>query len=244
MLAHSGPAAYETQDMLGKYLLMHFCTDEEIAQAVPGNIPQVMHLPLRCAQLVSGFTNQKNRALDLGCAVGRSTFELAREFAEVCGIDYSREFIAAAIQLKQHGRLEYWQKDSGDNGKTRIAITPQVDRSRVSFQQGDATALPSSLHGFDAVLLANVLCRLPDPVACLSRMDKLVTPGGVLVMTTPFSWLPEYTPREHWIDGIQGVAAQLPEFELLHTEEIPFLIREHARKFEYIITLASVWRRK
>lgn len=244
MLAHKGPAAYESQEMLHRYLLMHFGTAEELAHGVPVGLPPAVHLPLRCAELVCHYAREKHRALDLGCAVGRATFELAREFRDVRGIDYSREFIAAATQLRQYGRLDYWQKNSGADGQLRTAFAPGVDYARISFQQGDATALPASLHGFDAVLLANVLCRLPDPAACLSRMDRLVAPGGVLVMATPFSWLPEYTPRERWINGIGGVAALLPEFDLLYTEDLPFLIREHARKFEYIVTLASVWRRK
>jgi hypothetical protein len=71
-----------------------------------------------------------------------------------------------------------------------------------------------------------------------------VKPCGVLVMTTPFSWLEQYTTRERWLDGISAVAQVLSEFELVAQEELPFLIREHQRKFEYIVTLASVWRRK
>jgi 2-polyprenyl-3-methyl-5-hydroxy-6-metoxy-1,4-benzoquinol methylase len=35
------------------------------------------------------------RALDIGCAVGRSSFELARNFKEVVGIDFSHRFVLA-----------------------------------------------------------------------------------------------------------------------------------------------------
>lgn len=35
-------------------------------------------------------------ALDVGCAVGGSTFELARAFTQCLGIDYSHGFIEAA----------------------------------------------------------------------------------------------------------------------------------------------------
>jgi len=37
------------------------------------------------------------RALDLGCAVGRSSFELAREYQEVVGIDISQTFIDGGL---------------------------------------------------------------------------------------------------------------------------------------------------
>jgi 2-polyprenyl-3-methyl-5-hydroxy-6-metoxy-1,4-benzoquinol methylase len=36
------------------------------------------------------------RALDLGCAVGRSSFELTRYFDRVVGLDYSARFIQVA----------------------------------------------------------------------------------------------------------------------------------------------------
>ena len=90
-----------------------------------------------------------------------------------------------------------------------------------------------------------------DPVkvtqACLERMQgshALVKPGGILVMTTPLSWLEEYTPRSRWMNGREAIAQVLSEFDCIHQAELPFLIREHRRKFEYIITQASVWRKK
>ena len=35
-----------------------------------------------------------------------------------------------------------------------------------------------------------------------------------------------------------------PDFELLRRRDIPFLIREHARKYQLGIAEAGVWRRK
>jgi hypothetical protein len=41
-----------------------------------------------------------SRALDIGCAVGRSSFELARGVKEVVGIDFSASFVRACNDLK------------------------------------------------------------------------------------------------------------------------------------------------
>lgn len=244
-------STYETQEMLGKYLMMHYGNDNDISASRPLAslpFPQVVHLPLRCAELVQQFASGTRRAMDLGCAVGRSSFELARQFDEVVGIDYSREFVAAATVLRKKGEMIYWRKDSGAEGAQAVArVDLSIDRNRVCFEQGDACDIAPYYQGFDAVLLANVLCRLPEPMRCLERMQgqgALVAQGGVLVMTTPFSWLEEFTPRENWLEGVSAVKKALHEFELIHQEEIPFVIREHARKYEYIITLASVWRRR
>jgi putative 4-mercaptohistidine N1-methyltranferase len=238
---------YETREMLNRYLLMHWGSDADIAAGAPEGIalPQVVNLPLACAQLVTRFASGRARALDLGCAVGRAAFELARDFAEVLGIDYSHEFIDAADALRRDGVCGYARKEQGDLEIPLTArVDPAIDRARLRFEQGDACALPPDLQAFDAVLLANVLCRLPDPAACLARMQELVAPGGVLVMTTPFSWLEQYTPRERWLNGVADVARHLPGFALVHEEELPFLIREHRRKYEYIVTKATVWRRR
>lgn len=223
-----------------------FATDSEIFVNAPR--PDVKNLPHYCAELITANTTSRNRVLDLGCAVGGSSFHLAHDFGEVIGVDYSDEFIRAATLMQQQGALPYQRKDSGTKfSSLTAAVDASIDRTRVRFEQGDACAMPLHLSGFDAVLMANVLCRLPDPEAALERMqgsNALVKPGGTLVMTTPLSWLEEYTPPARWLNGIRDIARILTDFELLHQEQVPFVIREHARKFEYIVTEASVWRRK
>lgn len=52
-----------------------------------------------------------------------------------------------------------------------------------------------------AVLAANLLCRLPDPSVFLRRLPSLIKPGGVLVLVSPYSWLPAWTDRQHWLGG-------------------------------------------
>ena len=54
------------------------------------------------------------RALDLGCAVGRASFELARHFDHVDGVDFSARFINLGVQLNNEGVLRYAITDEGD----------------------------------------------------------------------------------------------------------------------------------
>ena len=47
------------------------------------------------------------------------------------------------------------------------------------------------------MLVANLLCRVPDPAACLAAMsgpDGLVKKGGLLVVTTPCRYVSVTTP--------------------------------------------------
>ena len=68
-------------------------------------------------------------------------------------------------------------------------------------------------------------------------------------MTTPFTWLEEYTPPANWLgDGAVDSFAEMrkalePAFVLDRQWDMPFLIREHARKFQYSIAQASCWQR-
>jgi hypothetical protein len=68
-----------------------------------------------------------------------------------------------------------------------------------SAGQGDACALSKDLSGFSVVHGANLLCRLPNPLDFLTALPRLLVPGGLVVLVSPYSWLSQYTPREHWL---------------------------------------------
>ena len=213
--------------------------------------------PVRCVREcvdVGAATN--GRALDLGCAVGRSTFELARICREVVGIDYSQRFVDAAETIRVRGKLAYRRTDEGDLTTALEANLPEgVDAERVRFEQGDAMALREGLGEFDVVLMANLIDRLRSPKSCLLRLRELVKTGGQLVLTSPYTWMAEYTPREAWLGGfeakeerrltLEGLREVLgADFEFRGVRDLPFLIREHARKYQWSVAQASLWGRK
>ena len=61
--------------------------------------------------------------------------------------------------------------------------------------RGDACNLPLDIGQFDCVLAANLVDRLHTPQSFLDRLSSLVAPGGILVITTPYSFMTEFTPR-------------------------------------------------
>ena len=72
-------------------------------------------------------------ALDIGCSVGRITFELAKRFNQVVGIDISHRFIDAANKLKVHGKLDYVVQTEGSLTSQHMAeIDPDIVSS-ISF---------------------------------------------------------------------------------------------------------------
>jgi putative 4-mercaptohistidine N1-methyltranferase len=243
---------YESDAALEQYLLFHFGTPEQICPLLP-EARTACGYPARCVNepLRLFMPKGKGRALDLGCAVGRSSFELRRHFDEVVGIDFSHRFIAAAQEM-QHKRVVTVRapREGSATDELLLELPRDLKTDHVQFEQGDACHLRSNLGSFDLILMANLIDRLPDPAQCLARLADLVTPGGAVIITSPYTWLEEYTPRAKWLDGdARGTLSALrellaPAFDLHHTLDLPFLIREHRRKYQWSIAEASVWERK
>ena len=188
------------------------------------------------------------RALDIGCAVGRSSFELSRLCAEVIGVDFSQAFIDAAEEIRKAEEVSLLRYGEGDLGSEISVCRPQeCYPDRVKFELGDAMNLRTDLGEFDVVHAANVLCRLSQPALFLDRLPGLVKPGGQLVMATPCSWSEEFTPQENQPEGttLDFLHSHLDDsFELELEKELPFVIRDHARKFQVSTSQTTVWVRK
>ena len=248
---------YDSERGAAEYLLFHY--GAKGLRPPPGWAdPGALEFPARCVNQTLDTTRlpAKARALDLGCAVGRSSFELARHCAEVIAIDFSQQFIDLANRLRQRGSLGYKSCEEGELTRARRAVVPpDIDRRRVKFEAGDAMRLRMDLGEFDVVFMANLIDRLGEPLRCLERLPKLLRPGGQLIVASPYTWLPGYTPRAQWLGGfarggrpVRTFAALRrilsPHFTLALRLDVPFLLREHARKYQLGISEASSWVRR
>ena len=240
---------YETDPLLHQYLLFHYGAAEDQLPYAFGPHDALFY-PVRCVTEFMPAIGQVARALDLGCAVGRSTFELARWSREVIGIDLSNRFIAAAQTIQQTGGIEIQILEEGSRQTSVIReLDAALDRNRCRFLVGDALNLPLSLGSFDLVLAANLVDRVPDPIKLLAELKRLIRPNGHAILASPYTWLEEFTPRENWLahaseQTLNRVQRLLePELSLIAVKELPFLIREHTRKFQWSVAQASVWKR-
>jgi putative 4-mercaptohistidine N1-methyltranferase len=240
---------YETQRLVDEYLLFHYGQDREILPWENGPV-SALGFPVRTVTELQPANAEATakRALDIGCATGRSSFELSKMFREVIGIDYSHAFIQAAQTLQSSGQLPYQITREGLLTEPLTARLPDnIHPDRVTFQQGDAMNLPDTLGTFDLVHAANLVCRLTEPLRFLSRLPSLMNPGGHLLLTTPCTWLAEFTPPDRWptgstFDWLKEILS--PDFTLVLQKDLPFLIREHARKFQWSVALGTVWQRR
>ncbi len=221
----------------------------------------VENYPAKCASIVLEYMKNKKRgrALDVGCAIGRSSFELARGFDEVIGLDFSTRFIQEAERLKNNeilryaipteGELEaYYEVQLRDFGLMDVA-------HKVTFWQADACNLKPLFSGFDLIFAGNLIDRLYDPLKFLESLSQRLDDNGMLILTSPCTWQEESTPKEKWIGGyrrdgetvstLQGLEHILEQsFRLIDTQEIPFVIQETARKHQHTVAQMSVWEKK
>jgi 5-histidylcysteine sulfoxide synthase/putative 4-mercaptohistidine N1-methyltranferase len=214
-----------------------------------------------CAEHAIAFSTAtpQKKALDLGCATGRASFELARVFDEVTGIDFSARFIQVGVAMKEEGHIAYERVEEGDiksrQTHTLAAYGLEASAKRVQFWQGDACNLKSHFTGYDLVLATNLIDRLYEPERFLATVHERLNRHGILILTSPYTWLEEYTQKEHWLGGrydengdpvfgIDGLKRVLSaHFELLETFDVPFVIRETARKYQHTLSQMSVWKK-
>jgi putative 4-mercaptohistidine N1-methyltranferase len=244
---------YEDDALLSAYLLFHFGTRADLLAGSPAANrvpPEAFDFPSHTVEFFRNAVGLEpgGRALDVGCAVGRSTFEMVSRLGvvEAIGIDFSASFVEAANQLQRGDSLSLRRASENHLGES-VTVSAPMATGAASFEVGDAMALREDLGAFDFVHAANLLCRLPEPAKFLKRVPDLVKPGGFLVIATPCTWMETFTPIENQPPGatLEFIAEHLEaHFERLAVEEIPFAIREHARKVQISTAQTSLWQRR
>ncbi len=221
----------------------------------------VENYPATCAKLCLSYMKDrvKTKALDIGCAIGRSSFELAREFDEVTGVDFTARFIKLATKMKEEGSIGFTLPIEGEIVEYKNSSLKEFDlqneAQKVSFWQADACNLKPIYHGYDLIFAGNLIDRLYNPKKFLENIHKRLNHKGMLILTSPYTWLEEFTPKDEWLGGykkdgenfttLDGLSEILDKnFELVDTKDIEFVIRESARKYQHTVAQMSVWQMK
>lgn len=247
---------YETDELVSQYLEFHY-GEEHFG---------VENFARRCGEICNeaadreGLTGDSSKVLDIGCAVGRTSFELGRAFGSVDALDFSARFINAAVELQQNGIKRYTMKTEGslvDFKEIRLDALGYIESApRCHFMQGDACNLSDKYSGYNLIFAGNLIDRLYSPRQFLSTIHEHLNPGGLLVLTSPYTWLEEYTEPDQWLGGfkdnvgenfttLDGLKETLGgHFELVEEpRDVPFVIRETARKFQHTLSQMTIWRR-
>jgi SAM-dependent methyltransferase len=149
----------------------------------------------RLAPLLIGFGGLADgeRVLDVGCGTGSLTFALPTfaSLAAVIGIDATEPFVAAA--------------------RARNADP------RITFDFGDARALPYADASFDRAYSSLVLHFVPDAARAVAEMRRVVRPGGTVVAAVWDNYGGQPFTRILWdIAGVLDPTLERPFFRPLN----------------------------
>jgi 5-histidylcysteine sulfoxide synthase len=219
---------YETDSLCEQYIRFHFASYETFPTTCGKKCIEIME------KLNINKANYKN-ALDLGCAVGQTSFYLADKFKNVNGVDYSKRFIEIA---KERTQMLGLQNVNFFNGSV-------LELNEIDLPKNNVL-----------VFCGNLIDRVENPYIFLKDIANYVEKGGLLILTSPYTWLENFTPKENWVGGyvtnaeimttLKGLEIALKDdFELHSYEDVEFLIPD-TPPFMYQLTSAhmTVWIRK
>lgn len=242
---------YETDRLLSEYAEFHYGSEYF-------GVPNFSKALVDLARPY--FLSQCKKALDIGCASGRASFELARDFDAVTGIDFSARFIGHGVLLAEQETLRYVLTEEGELVEYKSCHLADLGLAdfahKVEFFQGDACNLKPQFTGYDFILAANLIDRLYNPTRFLNAIQERINKGGVLMIASPYTWLEEHTPKAEWLggfkkdgeswrtlDALKAILGQ--QFELVREPvEVPFVIRETRHKFQHSLSEATLWRKR
>lgn len=243
---------YETDELVSQYCEFHYGDD---VFGIPNFAKAVADVAL-----AGSSEGARGRALDIGCSVGRSAFELARVFDAVDALDFSARFVQVGAQMQRLGRIRYERKEQGDlttfQERTLADMGIEDSMNHINFMQQDACNMKARFTGYDLVLAANLIDRLRQPSRFLQDIATRILPGGYLVIASPYTWLEEFTPKENWIGGfkrdgepvttLDGLQEHLGAHFTLTGEplKLPFVIRETMHKHQHSLSEVTIWKKK
>lgn len=207
----------------------------------------------RCLQAGLNLFEKKPTlpALDVGCAVGRSTFEVAQHCNGLTlGIDPNFSLLRVAQKVLREGRVSFPLKRTGIVYERHEFEVNMPASQNVDFWACDGAALPFSNKTFHFISALNVLDTVESAAKLLHSISASMADNGQLLLSTPYDWAPP-VPINNWFGGHaqraqhQGsseavlrshlaenskTAPNLPLAMLAEIEHHPWSVRVHDRR--------------
>jgi len=164
----------------------------------------------RCLQklLALNGPSEAVRVLDIGCAAGRTSFELAsaNPNALVLGLDINLALLSLA-RAAAAGQVSYPRRRIGLVYDRRCFSTGFDAAPRVDFWACDAAALPFTAHTAELTVALNLIDCVPSPRQVFDQLARVTRPGGSILLATPYDWSQRVTGMENWLGGHSQRAA-------------------------------------
>ena len=197
--------------------------------------------------------------LDLGCSVGRSSFELAQHFNHVDGIDFTARNIQHAFMLQEQGEARYTLEHQGEVMDFKdINISEHAFwavKDKINFSQGDPCNIKPIYDNYDLVFCANLLESLNHPELFFNTIVSRINAGGYLVLSSNYDWGQDSKQDSQWLGGVKvngenflsinGLKQLLEDkFTLVAEQDIHSIVTKSARRFDVDINQLTIWKLK
>ena len=168
---------------------------------VPGSVVEALTAGLELGH-AAGFSVGEGPIVDLGCATGRASFELTRHTTGlVIGVDLGFHFLKVAARVLSRARVRYPLRRGGIRYDWREFDVPVAGRDRTDFWACDATKLPFAAGTFGGAVSLNLLDCVASPLDLLRETARVLGPGALAIIASPYDWSPSATAIEAWIGG-------------------------------------------
>lgn len=218
-----GPGSQHESErqQLSTYCWNHYGDFDPLEQQPPAADERISGVLRRGLESVPEATAAP--AIDLGCSVGRTTFDLAGRTASMTlGVDVNFSMLRQAQSILRTGALRYQRRRIGLIYDDRRFPVGFEQAEQVDFWACDAMALPFPPSRFGLACSLNLLDSIASPVAHLNTLVDCLHDSGYAVLACPFDWTGEVTQPEGWIGGHSGRAADcgqpLPRLEYLFSQ--------------------------
>lgn len=204
-----GPASeFETQrQQMSSYGWCHYGDlDDQCSDTDAGSTAKLLESMLEMTG--SEPSGGPAAVLDVGCSVGRTTFELARHHGALAlGVDVNPGMLQTASRGLRSGVIDYPLKRVGLVYDERRIPVNFENHEDVDFWACDALDLPFLSNTFAGGLCLNTLDSVPSPVGLLQSLGRVLSEGAMVHFACPYDWSSAVTPVENWIGGHSQRAA-------------------------------------
>ncbi len=212
----------------------------------------------------AAFSPRKGWALDIGCAVGRLTFEMTKTHDRAIGIDTSISFIRAARKLMTHKRLEFDLILEGEITERKASdLDPDFEFENAEFIVADAMALPFRSNRFATASSVNILEKVPNPSLHFAEANRVMDMTNArFLFSDPFSWDETVSIPDLWLGGRnegpfkgfgmdnvcrilqEGNGIFSPGFSIRETGRVQWKIRKTRNLWEHITSQFVIGQRE
>jgi ubiquinone/menaquinone biosynthesis C-methylase UbiE len=175
---------YEDEKFVDKYAGIFAYGDKVLAR---GEM-ESLHRTVSELILSHSIKRHPRYILDVGCGVGRTTFNCANYLPDTLtvGIDLSEKMLKMAKNILMEKQIVELDLTHYGFGRKQIK---GFGLENIFLLQGNADSLPFGELIFDIVVNVNLLDRVVEPSFTLKSIISVLKPGGKLIFTSPLNWM-------------------------------------------------------